>query len=92
MKIRFTVDNENQVIIFYFKNGELIKIAKELIKRYPDTPNNERAMIGANGMTNLLSDFLKELSKKMNLPLITYTPKFIAYQKKYELPKELKQF
>lgn len=92
MKIKFKVYPEKKEIVIFFKNGELYKVAQELMDRFPNKTLEEKSKIGSNVMALYVQEAIEIITKKTKLPINDFKPKFIAYKKRIELPKELRSF
>lgn len=90
MKIKFEIDNKKRKVIFFVKNGQLEKYVKALIKKY-GIDNEKISKKGSEAITYVLGKAIERISELTKKDIFNYTPNFVFYKKKYELPIPLQR-
>lgn len=91
MKIKFIVKPDKKEIIFFFKNGCMESFARELIKKFPCEGNENLAKIGSQHLAEPMLRFIQFIEQKSKVPVSTYKPRFVCYQRNIELPRNIRK-
>lgn len=84
-KIKFQIDNEQQVITFYFKNGEMGKTVKKFLEK------NKDISVLSNNISCILAECVDMIGRLTGKDFKNYKPEIVFYKQSFQLPLPLRR-